>query len=162
MQAVAPVLERTLLRRAAHSRSAPLANRAGRRSRRARRGAARSPREGRHPRGRVADVDAIENLQGSYGYYTDKMLWDEVLDSSPTTVRSRSARAASTSARTASAATSYSLSGGKQGPLEGVLNDHFQLQPIVTVAADGNSARARWRLFLLLGVNGAAIRRQLG
>ena len=29
---------------------------------------------------RVDDVNAIENLQGSYGYYTDKMLWDEVVD----------------------------------------------------------------------------------
>ena len=29
---------------------------------------------------RVDDVNEIENLQGSYGYYTDKMLWDEVID----------------------------------------------------------------------------------
>ena len=29
---------------------------------------------------RVDDINRIENLQGSYGYYTDKMLWDEVVD----------------------------------------------------------------------------------
>jgi hypothetical protein len=48
-----------------------------------------------------------------------------------------------------------SLSGGAQGPLEGVLNEHFQLQPIITVADDGMSARARWRLFLMTGTSGS-------
>jgi hypothetical protein len=47
------------------------------------------------------------------------------------------------------------LSDGKQGPLDGVLNDHFQLQPIVTVAADGLTAKGRWRLLLMTGVSGS-------
>ena len=42
-----------------------------------------------------------------------------------------------------------------QGPLEGVLYDHFQLQPIVTVADDGLTANGRWRLFLMTGVAGS-------
>ena len=50
----------------------------------------------------------------------------------------------------------YSLSGGKQGPLEGVLFEHFQLQPIVTVEPDGQSAKARWRSLLMTGVYGEA------
>ena len=29
---------------------------------------------------RIDDINDIENLQSSYGYYTDKMLWDEVVD----------------------------------------------------------------------------------
>jgi hypothetical protein len=48
-----------------------------------------------------------------------------------------------------------SLSGGKQGPLEGVLFDHFQLQPMITVADDGLSAKGRWRLFLMTGTAGS-------
>jgi hypothetical protein len=104
---------------------------------------------------RVADVHAIHNLQGSYGYYTDKMLWDEVVDlfaddgtleigPSGVYVGKDSIRRYLTS-----------LSGGAQGPLEGVLNDHFQLQPIVTVADDGMTANGRWRLFLMTGTSGA-------
>ena len=104
---------------------------------------------------RVADVNAIQNLQGSYGYYADKMLWDEVVDlfaddgtleigPSGVYVGKDSIRRYLTS-----------LSGGKQGPLEGVLNEHFQLQPIVTVAEDGMTAKGRWRLFLMTGVSGS-------
>ncbi len=105
--------------------------------------------------GRVDDVDEIENLQGSYGYYTDKMLWDEVIDlfaeSGTLEIGPSGVYVGKDSIRRYL----YSLSGGKQGPLEGVLNDHFQLQPIVTVAPDGQSAKARWRLFLMTGVSGS-------
>jgi hypothetical protein len=48
-----------------------------------------------------------------------------------------------------------SLSNGMQGPLEGVLFDHFQLQPIITVADDGRTANGRWRLFLMTGIAGS-------
>jgi hypothetical protein len=47
------------------------------------------------------------------------------------------------------------LSGGKQGPLEGILFDHFQLQPVITLAPDGQTAEGRWRLFLMTGVSGS-------
>jgi hypothetical protein len=49
----------------------------------------------------------------------------------------------------------YSLSDAEQGPLEGVLYNHLQLQPIVTVAEDGQSAQGRWRALLLTGTHGA-------
>jgi hypothetical protein len=104
---------------------------------------------------RVDDVNEIENLQGSYGYYTDKMLWDEVVDlfadDGTLEIGPSGVYAGKASIRR------YldSLSGGKQGPIEGVLFDHFQLQPIVTVAADGQSANGRWRLFLMTGVSGS-------
>jgi hypothetical protein len=104
---------------------------------------------------RVADVDEIENLQGSYGYYTDKMLWDEVLDLFADDGTLEIGPSGVYVGKDSIRRYLYSLSGGKQGPLEGVLNDHFQLQPIVTVAADGASAKARWRLFLLTGVSGS-------
>jgi hypothetical protein len=105
---------------------------------------------------RVADIDKIENLQGSYGYYTDKMLWDEVLDLFSTDATLEIGPSGVYVGKDSIRRYLYSLSGGKQGPLEGVLNEHFQLQPIVTVAADGQSAKARWRAFLMLGVNGAS------
>jgi len=104
---------------------------------------------------RVADIDAIENLQGSYGYYTDKMLWDEVLDLFADDGTLEIGPSGVYVGKDSIRRYLYSLSGGKQGPLEGVLNEHFQLQPIVTVAPDGQSAKARWRALLMLGVYGS-------
>ena len=104
---------------------------------------------------RVDDVDKIENLQGSYGYYTDKMLWDEVLDLFTSDATLEIGPSGVYVGKDSIRRYLYSLSGGKQGPIEGVLNDHFQLQPIVTVAADGQAAKARWRLFLITGVSGS-------
>jgi hypothetical protein len=105
---------------------------------------------------RVADVDKIEYLQGSYGFYTDKMLWDEVLDLFASDATLEIGPSGVYAGKDSIRRYLYSLSGGKQGPLEGVLYEHFQLQPIVTVAPDGNSAKGRWRGFLMLGVNGAS------
>ena len=104
---------------------------------------------------RVADVDAIQNLQGSYGYYTDKMLWDEVVDLFADDGTLEIGPSGVYVGKDSIRRYLLSLSGGKQGPLEGVLNDHFQLQPIVTVADDGLTAKGRWRLFLMTGVSGA-------
>jgi len=104
---------------------------------------------------RIADIDAIENLQGSYGFYTDKMLWDEVLDLFADDATLEIGPSGVYVGRDSIRRYLYSLSGGKQGPLEGVLNEHFQLQPIVTVAPGGQSAKARWRAFLMTGVYGS-------
>jgi hypothetical protein len=103
----------------------------------------------------VADVNAIENLQGSYGYYTDKMLWDEVVDLFTDDGTLEIGPSGVYAGKDSIRRYLLSLSGGTQGPLEGVLNDHFQLQPIVTVAGDGMTANGRWRLFLMTGISGA-------
>jgi SnoaL-like protein len=103
----------------------------------------------------VDDVNAIQNLQGSYGYYTDKMLWDEVVDLFADDGTIEIGPSGVYVGKDSIRRYLLSLSGGKQGPLEGVLNDHFQLQPIVTVADDGLTAKGRWRLFLMTGVAGS-------
>ena len=104
---------------------------------------------------RVGDVNEIENLQGSYGYYTDKMLWEEVVDLFADDGTLEIGPSGVYVGKDSIRRYLLSLSGGKPGPLEGVLNDHFQLQPIVTVAADGLTAKGRWRLFLMTGVAGS-------
>ena len=103
----------------------------------------------------IDDINEIENLQGSYGYYTDKMLWDEVLDLFADDGTLEIGPSGVYVGRDSIRRYLYSLSGGQQGPLEGVLYDHFQLQPIVTVAQDGQRAQGRWRLFLMTGTSGA-------
>jgi hypothetical protein len=104
---------------------------------------------------RLADINAIENLQGSYGYYTDKMLWDEVVDLFADDATLEIGPSGVYVGKDSIRRYLRSLSGGREGPLEGVLYDHFQLQPIVTVASDGQTAQGRWRLFLMTGVSGS-------
>ena len=104
---------------------------------------------------RVDDINRIENLQGSYGYYTDKMLWDEVVDLFADGGTLEIGPSGVYVGKDSIRKYLLSLSGGKQGPLPGVLNDHFEEQPIVTVATDGQSAKGRWRLMLITGVSGS-------
>jgi hypothetical protein len=48
------------------------------------------------------------------------------------------------------------LNGGQQGLREGQLNESLQLMPVITLADDGQSAKARWRTIMLLGQMGGA------
>jgi hypothetical protein len=104
---------------------------------------------------RIDDINEIQNLQGSYGYYTDKMLWDEVVDLFADDGTLEIGPSGVYVGKDGIRRYLLSLSGGKRGPLEGVLYDHFQLQPIVTVADDGRTANGRWRLFLMTGTAGS-------
>jgi hypothetical protein len=110
----------------------------------------------------VADINALENLQRIYGYYTDKMLWEQVLDlfadDATLEIGSSGVYVGKASIR----GYLYALSSGREGPIEGVLYDHMQLQPIVTVADGGSSARARWRALILTGVSGSGSGRNWG
>ena len=102
---------------------------------------------------RLEDQDAIENLQAYFGYYFDKGLWDEVAD-----------------LFAAGASFEYGQRGvyigqdrirralllfGPEGLGEGYLNNHMQLQSIVTVAPDGRTATGRWQGMVQLAEPGA-------
>ncbi len=104
---------------------------------------------------RVDDVNQLENLQRSYGYYLDKMLWNQVVDLFADNGTMEIGPSGVYEGRDSIEAYLYSLSEGELGPLEGVLYNHFQLQPIVTVAPDGLTAKARWRTLIQLGVSGS-------
>lgn len=92
---------------------------------------------------RQAAHEAIERLQRSYGYYIDKGLWGAAAD-----------------LFAADASWEWGQSGvyvgperiraalelrGPEGLAAGELNVHFTCQPIITVAEDNRTARARWR-----------------
>jgi hypothetical protein len=104
---------------------------------------------------RLADINEIENLQRSYGYYVDKMLWDHVVDlfaeDSTLEIGPSGVYVGQDSIRKYL----YSLSNGQQGPIEGVLYNHMQLQPIVSLSADGQNAEGRWQALILTGESGA-------
>ena len=68
----------------------------------------------------VDDINRIENLQGSYGYYTDKMLWDEVVDLFADDGTLEIGPSGVYVGKDSIRRYLLSLSGGKQGPLPGV------------------------------------------
>lgn len=103
---------------------------------------------------RVADHNEVENLQRIFGYYFDKMLWDDVADLFAADATLEIADFGVYRGQESIRRFLFSLSGGKAGPIEGRLFDHMQLQPVVHVAADGKSAKGRWRAFIQTGTFG--------
>ena len=102
---------------------------------------------------RLEDQDAVENLQATFGFYFDKGLWEDAAD---------------LFARNGSF--EYGQSGvyvgqerirralllfGPQGLAQGYLNNHMQLQPVITVAPDGRTATGRWQGMVMLAEPGA-------
>jgi hypothetical protein len=100
----------------------------------------------------LEDQNAIEDLQATYGYYFDKGLWDQAA-----------------ALFTANGSFEYGQRGvyigqarirramllfGPQGLAAGHLNNHMMLQPIVTVADDGLTAKARWQGMIMLSQPG--------
>ncbi len=104
---------------------------------------------------RLSDIDAIENLQRSSGYYVDKMLWEHVIDLFTDDGTMEIGASGVYVGKESIRQYLYSLSGGRQGPIEGVLFNHVQLQPVVTLSDDGLSAKGRWRALILTGTYGS-------
>jgi len=94
------------------------------------------------------DYIALSNLEDAYGYYVDKCQWDQAADLF---------------------AKDGTLEIGQRGVYigqdrvrqylhrlptlqYGVVFNHIQLQPVITVAPDGKTAKARWRAVIQAGV----------
>jgi outer membrane murein-binding lipoprotein Lpp len=95
----------------------------------------------------ATDWTSVANLQATYGYYVDKMRWDDAADlfASDATleIAGRGLFEGQDRIRT------YLHALGK---LEyGTLFNHMQLQPVIHIAPDGLSAQARWRAFIQVG-----------
>jgi hypothetical protein len=101
---------------------------------------------------RERDAREIENLQNIYGYYLDRMLWDEMADlfaeDGTIEIGHRGVYVGQDRVR----AFLHSL--GPEGPRYGVLNDHLEIQAVVHVAEDGLTARSRSRAIEMLGTLG--------
>jgi len=102
----------------------------------------------------IEDVNAIERLQGAYGYYLDRGLWDDVAslfaDDGTIEIALDGVYAGKKRVREYL----YSLGGGRQGLAAGALDEHLQVMPVISVAADGETAKARWRGIVLSGKHG--------
>ena len=102
---------------------------------------------------RLEDEDAIETLQATWGYYFDKGLWDDAADLFSATgsfeYGQRGVYLGQAHIRRAL------LLFGPAGLGTGRLNNHMQLQSVITVAPDGRTATARWQGMVMLARPGA-------
>ena len=87
---------------------------------------------------RLTDEIEVTNLQHAYGYYADRKMWDDVAD---LFVGDATMEIGLQGIYAGRASIRRSL--GPAGISEGEVNDHIQLQTIVSVSADGRSARTR-------------------
>jgi outer membrane murein-binding lipoprotein Lpp len=95
----------------------------------------------------ATDWTSVANLQATYGYYVDKMRWDDAADlfakNATLEIAGRGLFVGQDRIRTYLHAL---------GELKyGTLFNHMQLQPVIHIAPDGNSAQARWRAFIQVG-----------
>lgn len=107
-----------------------------------------------HRKSLVEDANAIERLQAAYGYYTDRGLWDEAADlfADDGTIEIALDGVYVGKARVREYL--YAIGGGRRGLAEGQLAEHLQVMPVITVAPDGLTAKARWRAIALTGALG--------
>ena len=98
---------------------------------------------------KTEDITAIENLQMSYGYYLATLLWDDLAnlfeDNGTIEIAMRGVYVGKAAVRR-----NLNLY-GQAGLDDGVLHNHMQYQPVVTVAEDGQSAKLRSRALSMMG-----------
>ena len=96
---------------------------------------------------RVQDYDELENLASAYGYYLDKNLWNDLADLFSADGSMELAQRGIYQGREHVRAFLVKILGrGQEGPVAGRLGNHIQLQPVISVAADGGSAKIRLRM----------------
>lgn len=100
---------------------------------------------------RVSDISQIKRLQRSYGYYLDRSQWNEVVDLLTEDATAEYGLGGVYRGKQQIGALLYGIGYGEAGLQPQQLREHLQLQPVITLSADGMSASGRWRLLGLLG-----------
>lgn len=99
---------------------------------------------------RLRDFDELENLAGTYGYYVDKNLHNDVADlfaaDGVVEILGRGVFIGQDRVR------EYMLTLSPEGPQPGRLFNHMHLQPVISVAGDGQTANVRSRLLVMFGI----------
>ena len=102
---------------------------------------------------RLEDQHDIEVLQSTYGYYFDKGMWEEVAGLFSRNGRFEyGARGVYIGPRRIEQALLFF---GPERLAPGHLNNHMQLQAVITVAEDGRTATARYQGMIMLSEPGA-------
>jgi len=107
-----------------------------------------------HKAGLLQDAKAIKRLQRAYGYYLDQGAVDQVVDLFTGDATAEYGHFGVYAGKDHVKALLYAINGGAPGIKEGVLHEMLQVQPVVDVAPDGMTAKARWREIGMLGQYG--------
>ncbi|HEX3836521.1 MAG TPA: nuclear transport factor 2 family protein [Steroidobacteraceae bacterium] len=99
----------------------------------------------------LADLEAIKRLQRAYGYYLDRSDWDDIVDLLTDDATLEYGPAGVFVGKAHARALLYAIGYGKSGLRPQQLREHVQLQPVISLAPDGQSAKGRWRAIVLLG-----------
>jgi hypothetical protein len=98
---------------------------------------------------KAEDITAIENLQMTYGYYLATLLWDDLAnlfaDDGTIEIALRGVYVGKAAVRR-----NLNLY-GQAGLDDGVLHNHMQYQPVVSVGEDGKHAKLRSRALSMMG-----------
>ncbi|MEY2853218.1 MAG: hypothetical protein RL030_350 [Pseudomonadota bacterium] len=95
---------------------------------------------------RYKDYNEIENLESAYGYYLDKNLWDSLAGLISRDGTMELAMRGVYSGDRVRGMLWAVFGRGQQGPAAGRLGNHMQLQPVIDIAVDGQTAKARVRM----------------
>ena len=99
---------------------------------------------------RVEAISAIKRLQYAYGHYSELGMWHDFADLFADTGVGHY----TTGALDREAIRTLFLKevgGGRLGLVDGRIYPHISMQPVVTLAADGQSGKARWHIMAMLG-----------
>jgi len=98
---------------------------------------------------KAEDMTAIENLQMTYGYYLATLLWDDLAalfdDNGTIEIAMRGVYVGRPAVRR-----NLNLY-GQAGLDDGVLHNHMQYQPVISVSEDGQHAKLRSRALSMMG-----------
>ena len=92
-------------------------------------------------------VDAVENLNSSYGYYIDESNWDGMSDTFSLTAGAKELTGAGTYVGRERIREALNLRGPRGGRTPTFFTIHQLTQPVVHISEDGQSAKGRFRLF---------------
>jgi len=104
---------------------------------------------------RVESLSAIKRLQHAYGHYAELGLWHDFADLFADTGIGHY----TTGALDREAIRGLFLQevgGGRLGLADGRIYPHISMQPVVTLAGDGQAANGRWRIMAMLGGYGGS------
>ena len=100
---------------------------------------------------RIEDARSVKRLQRAYGYYVDQGMWNQASDLFAPQGTIEIGLDGVYVGQKRIRQYLFALGGGREGLRRGQLNENFMLQPVVHVAGDGRTAKARWRALIMAG-----------
>ncbi len=99
---------------------------------------------------RLEAISAIKRLQHAYGHYAELGLWHDFADLFADTGIGHYTQGA-LDREGIRALFLKEVGGGRLGLADGRIYPHISMQPVVTLAADGQTAKGRWHIMAMLG-----------